>query len=75
MQQRQNVTRLRREVLNRMFEAAGPLSIAEAMDGHPNIMPTLCRFGWTEYRNVLPRGYVITDAGMKAIGFETVESE
>lgn len=70
-----NLTPFRREVLNRMFESGRPLSIAEAMDGHPNIMPTLCNFGWAKYQHNTPFGYVITDAGMKAIGFEIVESE
>jgi len=58
-----------------MFEAGRPLTIAEAMDGHPNIMPTLCRYGWARYQHKPPRGYVITDEGMRAIGFETVEAE
>lgn len=70
-----NLTPLRREVLNRMFESARPLTIAEAMSGHPNIMPTLCRFGWARYQHSPPMGYVITDEGMRAIGFEAVEAE
>lgn len=74
--QNHGITPLRRDVLNRMFEAARPLSIAEAMDGHPNIMPMLCRRGWAKYVIRPPAaGYVITDKGMEAIGFEIVESE
>jgi hypothetical protein len=69
-----NLTPYRREVLNRMFESARPLSIAEAMNGHPNIMPTLCSFGLARYQ-LKPAGYVITADGMKVLGFETVESE
>jgi len=70
--QRQRVTPLRREVLNRLFEAGRPLSFTEAKGDHPNIMPTLLRFGWARYRC---DGYVITSDGMTAIGFENVESE
>lgn len=75
MRQTFNLTPYRREVLNRMFESARPLTIAEAMNGRVNIMPTLCLCGWAQYRHLPPRGYVITTAGMRAIGVETVENE
>lgn len=75
MRQTFNLTPLRREVLNRMFESGRPISIADAMNGHPNIMPTLVRFGWAKYRHTPPRGYAITNDGMRVMGFETVEAE
>lgn len=73
MTRKPGVTPLRYEVLNRLFEAARPLSIDEVMNDHPNIMPTLIRRGWAT--SAKPSGYMITDAGMAAIGFEIVESE
>lgn len=68
-----NVTPYRREVLERMFVSSRPLSLVEARNGGRNIMPTLIQNGWAECC-LCPdgnHGYVITESGRRAIGFDT----
>lgn len=67
---KKNLTPYRREVLDRLFVASRPLSKSEALCGHPNILPTLRRFGWVQQRFKAYEGdfYVITDEGIRAIG-------
>lgn len=68
---RTTLTPYRREVLERIGKAERPLSMAEALNGHPNIFPTLIGAGWATYSGsrVARPGYLLTPAGREALGW------
>lgn len=67
MQQNKNLTPHRRAVLSRL-EGLGRASRVAAIDGHPNNLPSLIRFGWARAIGEWPHiEFEITDAGRDAL--------